>query len=145
MAQTHYIEQLQITTAAALRAADGAVQHAVSLGIKINVAVCDASGTQMAFLRMNGAPLHSISISEDKAYTAASFGLPTSQWTEVLNKHSEGVRLGLPTRSRFVQFGGGLPIVVNGTSIGGIGVSGGSEHQDEECARVGLAAAEKVS
>jgi uncharacterized protein GlcG (DUF336 family) len=142
MTMAHYTEQWQITTEAALRAIEGAVQQAVKLGIKINVAVCDASGTQMAFLRMNGAYLHSITISEDKAYTAASFGLPTSQWAEILSDHSDGVRLGLPARARFVQFGGGLPINVNGTLVGGIGVSGGSEQQDEECARFGLIAAE---
>ncbi len=138
----HYTEQWQVTTESALRAVEGAVQHAISLGIKINVAVCDASGTPMAFLRMNGAYLHSISISEDKAYTAASFGLPTSQWAQILSNHSDGVRLGLPERPRFVQLGGGLPIVVNGTLIGGIGVSGGSEQQDEACARFGLVLAE---
>ncbi len=142
MTIAHYTEQWQITTEAALCAADGAVQHAIKLGIKINVAVCDASGTQMAFLRMNGAPLHSISISEDKAYTAASFGMATSQWAQILSTHSDGVRLGLPARPRFVQFGGGLPIVINDTLVGGIGVSGGSEQQDEECARFGLIAAE---
>ena len=141
MTMAHYTEQWQITTESALRAVEGAVQHAVSLGIKINVAVCDASGTPIAFLRMNGAYLHSISISEDKAYTAASFGLPTSQWQQILNDHSEGVRLGLPARPRFVQFSGGLPVVVNGALVGGIGVSGGSEVQDEACARFGLVAA----
>jgi uncharacterized protein GlcG (DUF336 family) len=142
MTMAHYTQQWQITTEAAHRAVEGAVQQAVKLGIKINVAVCDASGTPMAFLRMNGAPLHSISISEDKAYTAASFGLATSQWPQILSTHSDGVRLGLPARPRFVQFGGGLPMNVNGTLVGGIGVSGGSEQQDEECARLGLIAAE---
>jgi uncharacterized protein GlcG (DUF336 family) len=142
MTMAHYTEQWQITTEAALRAVQGAVQQALNLDIKINVAVCDASGTPMAFLRMNGAPLHSISISEDKAYTAVSFGLPTSQWVQILSTHSDGVRLGLPARPRFVQFGGGLPISINGKVIGAIGVSGGSELQDEECARFGLIAAE---
>ena len=142
MTMAHYTEQWQITTETALRAVEGAVQHAVKLGVKINVAVCDASGTRMAFLRMNGAYLHAITISEDKAYTAASFGIPTSQWAQILSDHSDGVRLGLPARPRFVQFGGGLPISINGTVVGGIGVSGGSEQQDEECARFGLIAAE---
>ena len=142
MTMQHYTEQWQVTTETALRAVRGAVEQAAELGIKINVAVCDANGTQMAFLRMNGAYLHSISISEDKAYTAVSFGLPTSQWSQILSEHSDGVRLGLPTRPRFVQFGGGLPICINGKVVGGIGVSGGSEEQDEECARFGLIAAE---
>jgi uncharacterized protein GlcG (DUF336 family) len=138
----HYTEQRQITPETALRAAEGAILQAGSLGVRINVSVCDASGLPMAFLRMNGAPLHSITISEDKAYTAASFGLPTSKWSQALSGLSESVRLGLPLRSRFVQFGGGLPIFVDGVLIGGIGVSGGSEEQDEICARFGLTLAE---
>ena len=48
---------------------------------------------------------------------------------------------GLVLRARFVAFGGGLPIVESGRLIGGIGVSGGSESQDETCARAGLDAA----
>ncbi len=45
-------------------------------------------------------------------------------------------------RPRFVMFGGGHPIRVDGEVIGGIGVSGGAERQDEECALAGLAALE---
>ncbi|NDC61158.1 MAG: hypothetical protein EBZ60_03960, partial [Betaproteobacteria bacterium] len=52
-----------------------------------------------------------IDIALDKAYTAASFGLPTGQWTEVLKHHSPAVGEGLVMRPRFVAFGGGLPIV----------------------------------
>jgi uncharacterized protein GlcG (DUF336 family) len=88
---------------------------------------------------MNGAPLHSMDIALDKAYTASSFGLPTSQWTEALKHHSAAVGQGLIARPRFVAFGGGLPIVHQGERIGGIGVSGGSEQQDEEIAQAGLA------
>ena len=136
----HRTEQWQVSLESAHLAVEAAVFHANSLGIFINVAVCDASGIAMAFLRMHGAPLHSISISEDKAYTAASFGLPTSEWTNALNSHSVAVRQGLPMRPRFVQFGGGLPIRMDSILIGGIGVSGGSEEQDEACARFGLEA-----
>ena len=93
-----------------------------------------------AFLRMPGAPLHSVDIAIDKAYTAVSFGLPTSRWTEVLQSHSPAVRDGLVQRPRFVAFGGGLPIVEDGKCIGAIGVSGGSEQQDEQIAHAGLAA-----
>jgi uncharacterized protein GlcG (DUF336 family) len=121
----------------ALRAAVG---HAASLGIRINVAVVDSGGNLAAFLRMPGSYLHSIDIAIDKAYTAASFGLPTSQWYAVLQQHSDAVREGIVRRPRFVAFGGGLPILENGQRIGGIGVSGGSEEQDEACAQAGLSA-----
>ena len=125
---------------AAHLAVGAAVQAAQAMGVRVNVAVVDASGVLAAFLRMPGAPLHSVEIAIDKAYTAASFGLATSQWSEALKQHSAAVRDGLVLRPRFVAFGGGLPVIENGQRIGGIGVSGGSEQQDEACARAGLAA-----
>jgi uncharacterized protein GlcG (DUF336 family) len=128
-----------ITASAASLACQAAVAHAEALGIRINVAVTDASGVLAAFLRMPNAFLHSIDIAIDKAYTAASFGFPTSQWPQVL-AGDEALKLGLPLRPRLVVFGGGLPIVSDGTRIGGIGVSGGSAEQDEACARAGLKA-----
>jgi len=121
-------------------AVGAAVQAATALGIRINVAVVDAGGNLAAFLRMPGAFLHSIDIAVDKAYTAASFGLPTSQWHAALQQHSAAVREGITRRPRFVGFGGGLPIIEADQRIGGIGVSGGSEEQDEACAKAGLAA-----
>ena len=129
-----------ITAAAALAAVQAAVSHATEKGWKINVAVADRSGNLMAFLRMPGAFLHSIEIAIDKAYTAAGFGLPTAAWTEALATHSPAVRAGIPMRPRMVCFGGGLPLKHEGRVIGGIGVSGGSELEDETCARAGLSA-----
>ncbi|CAM3750884.1 heme-binding protein [Polaromonas hydrogenivorans] len=129
-----------IDAQAAHRAVGEAVQAAQAMGVRVNVAVVDASGVLAAFLRMPGAPLHSVEIAIDKAYTAVSFGLATSQWNEALQQHSVAVREGLVRRPRFVAFGGGLPVMENGQRIGGIGVSGGSEQEDEACARAGLAA-----
>ena len=128
-----------IACEAAAAAVQAAVAHAQALGIRINVAVTDPAGLLMAFLRMPGAPLHSIDIAIDKAYTAASFGVPTAQWLELIGDE-EALRIGLPHRPRLVVFGGGLPIREAGVLIGGIGVSGGSAVQDEDCARAGLAA-----
>ncbi len=135
----HSIETRTLGAEAAATATRAAVAHAEALGIRINVAVTDAAGVLAGFLRMPGAFLHSIDIAIDKAYTAASFGFPTSQWPEIL-AGDEALRLGLPLRPRLVIFGGGLPIQENGQRIGGIGVSGGSAEQDEDCARAGLAA-----
>lgn len=136
-----------LTAEATSLALQATVAHAEALGIRINVAVTDASGTLAGFLRMPGAFLHSIDIAIDKAYTAASFGFPTSRWTDIF-KDNEALRLGMPHRPRLVVFGGGLPIVEpgadgtpgGGTHLGGIGVSGGSAEQDEECALAGLRA-----
>ena len=135
-----YVTQPVIDSLAAADATRAAVAKAAQIGVKINVAVLDRSGLLVAFLRMTGAPLHSQDIAIDKAYTAVSFGLPTNLWNEELKGHSEGVQKGLVLRPRFTIFGGGLPILVDGELIGGIGVSGASETQDAECARAGLAA-----
>ncbi len=125
---------------AAHAAVGAAVRKAESLGIRINAAVVDSGGNLAAFLRMPGAFLHSIDIAIDKAYTAAGFGLATSAWSGILEKSSAAVRDGLPRRPRLVAFGGGLPLRSNGDLLGGIGVSGGSEEQDESCATAAVVA-----
>ncbi|MGB0749986.1 MAG: GlcG/HbpS family heme-binding protein [Magnetospiraceae bacterium] len=129
---------------AASAAVHAAAQFAEKAGIKVNIAVVDAGGNLAGFLRMPGAFLHSIDIAIDKAYTAAGFGLPTGEWPEALSQHSQAVRDGIPLRPRMVCFGGGLPLWHEGRLIGGIGVSGGSESEDEECARAGLEAIDLV-
>ncbi|MGQ0621672.1 MAG: GlcG/HbpS family heme-binding protein [Panacagrimonas sp.] len=132
------VAQRVIDWRAASSAVHAAAAAAEANGWRINIAVVDRSGVLAGFLRMPGAPLHSVEIAIDKAYTAASFGLATGRWSEALKQHSEAVREGITKRPRFVAFGGGLPIVADGELIGGIGVSGGTEHQDEDCARAGL-------
>ena len=136
---TTSVEMRVISAEAAIAACRAAVAHAEAAGLRINVAVTDASGVLMAFLRMPGAFLHSIDIAIDKAYTAASFGFPTSAWAGVVGD-DELLRIGLNQRPRLVMFGGGLPISEGGVRIGGIGVSGGSAQQDEACAAAGIAA-----
>lgn len=128
-----------ISAEAAATAVSAAVARATELGVLINVAVVDSGGNLAAFLRMPGAFLHSIGIATDKAYTAASFGFPTADWGKVL-AGDDALRDGLMQVPRLAMIGGGLPIIENGLRLGGIGVSGASEQQDEICARAGLAA-----
>ncbi|MCE1240063.1 MAG: heme-binding protein [Azonexaceae bacterium] len=129
-----------ITDEAAAAACRAAVAHATVRGWRINVAVVDRGGNLMAFLRQPGAFIHSIQIAIDKAYTAASFGFPTKAWMGAVG-HDEGMKFGFASQPRLIVFGGGLPVPGEGGEwIGGIGVSGASESEDEECARAGLAA-----
>lgn len=128
-----------VTWEAAMTAAQAAVCHAQANGWKINVAVVDRAGNLMAFLRMPGAYLHSINLAIDKAYTAASFGFSTKDWMNAIG-HDEGMKLGFANQPRLIVFGGGLPIPLADDWIGGIGVSGASEAEDEACARAGLSA-----
>ena len=115
------------------------LEKADELGARVNVAVVDRSGRLAAFLRHPDAAFHSSDIAVDKAYTAVSFGVPTHQWPEVMSTMSEAVQKGMLLRDRFIAFGGGLPISLDGERIGGVGVSGGSEEQDQACAEAALA------
>ena len=127
-----------ITPEAVQAALDAALKKAQDLDVAVNIALVDNAGHLAGFIRQVGAFLHSIDIAIDKAYTAVSFGLPTVQWHEALQNDSVAVREGIVRRPRFVVFGGGLPIVLDGQRIGGIGVSGASEAQDGMIAQAGL-------
>ena len=131
------VTQQVISAAAVSVALEAAIAHAERIGVRINVAVADCGGNLAGFLRMPGAFLQSIDIAIDKAYTAAGFGFSTKDWMQLIG-HDEGMKLGFSARPRLVVFGGGLPIRAGGVLIGGIGVSGASEAQDEECARAAL-------
>ena len=128
-----------ITWEAANTAAQAAVRFAEAHGWKINVAVVDRGGNMIAFLRMPGAYIHSINLAIDKAYTSASFGFPTKAWMGAIG-HDDGMKFGFSNQPRLIVFGGGLPIRIGNDWIGGIGVSGASESEDEECAKAGLEA-----
>jgi uncharacterized protein GlcG (DUF336 family) len=104
----------------------------------------DNGGNLVSFLRMPAAFLHSIDIAIDKAYTAAGFGFATGDWQDILPAGTT-FREGIQMRPRLVSFGGGIPILVDGDRIGAIGVSGGSEEQDTECAEAGIAAVLQLS
>jgi len=142
--KTNDMEPVVVTQAvigcdAALRATQAAVAKARELGVRINVAVCDSAGNLAAFLRMPGAFVQSIDIAIDKAYTAAGFGFPTGDWMRVV-EGNDGMKLGFSARPRLVVFGGGIPIRIDDQLVGGVGVSGASEAQDEACAKAALAA-----
>lgn len=131
-----------ITLELAQEIVNRAVAQAVEDGGAFVVSVVDESGVQKAFARMDGAPLLSVQVAQDKAYTAAGFGLPTDGWFDFI-KEDEPLRVGAPTGiDRLVVFGGGYPITVDGAVIGGIGVSGGHYTQDMTVAQAGLRALE---
>lgn len=131
--------QRNISLGAAQCIAGAALGKAESLGICVNVAVVDRSGTLIVFLRMPEASLHSAETAIDKAYTAASFRFPTSQWPDALASFPAVVQQNILQRPRLVVFGGGIPIELEGEVVGAIGVSGGSIEQDECCAAAGVA------
>ncbi len=127
-----------ISLEAAERALRAALTRASELGVAVVVAVADAAGELKAYARMDGAPLLSVRIAQDKAWTAAAFGLPTDAWWDLV-KDEPPLLHGIVKTERLVIFGGGVPLVVEGRVVGGIGVSGASADQDRAIAEAGAA------
>jgi uncharacterized protein GlcG (DUF336 family) len=121
------------------KAVAAAVKKATELKLKMCVAVADEAGDLKAFMRMDGAPKLSIEIAQNKAYTAASFSMPTHAWFDFI-KDDPPLLHGVTHTPRLVVFGGGFPIKLEGEVVGAIGLSGGHYSQDMECARAGLKA-----
>ena len=103
------------------------------------IAICDESGNLKAFSRMDGAPVLSLQIAQDKAWTSISYGVPTDQWFEFI-KNDPPLLHGIVHTPRLVVFGGGFPIRIEKQLVGGIGVSGGHWKEDMEVAQAGLKA-----
>ncbi|HET9654309.1 MAG TPA: heme-binding protein [Kineosporiaceae bacterium] len=125
---------------AASRVVAAAAERAAAEGIAVCIAVTDPGGNLVAFGRMDGAPLLSAKIAEDKAYSVSAFkGVPTGNWYGMI-KDNPALLTGIVHRDRLVVFGGGVPLTVEGQLVGAVGVSGGSAEQDELCAEAGAKA-----
>ena len=118
----------------------GATEKAKELGIPMCIAVTDESGNLIAFKRMDGGKVHSITIAQDKAYTAASSRKPTHEYNQICIPGKDNLLFGIHTaiQGRFCIVGGGYPISVNNEVVGGIGVSSGTPTQDMACALAGI-------
>jgi glc operon protein GlcG len=129
-----------VRLAAAQRAVAAAVAEAERLSVDVCIAAADSAGHLLAFARMDRAPLLCVQLAQDKAYSVSSFGgLPTGEWWRLLE--SEPALLhGIVKTDRLVVFGGGVPLVCEGRTVGAIGVSGGSSEQDVRIAEAGAAA-----
>jgi len=123
----------------ALSAAAAAVAKGVDMGCPVVAAVVGIRGDLIAFVRANCSPPPSAKIAQDKAYSAASFQIPTPDLYAAVSSNP-ALRDGIAEQPGIAMFAGGLPIEINGECVGAIGVSGGSEKQDVECANAGLAA-----
>ena len=128
----------------ALKMIEAAVNKAKEIGKPFVIAIVDESGVLKGFLRMDGAPLLSVQVAIDKAYTAVGFGMPTHMWYDFI-KNDPPLAMGATTGiNRLIIFGGGYPIVINGKIVGGIGVSGGHYTEDMKVAEAALKVIEEL-
>jgi glc operon protein GlcG len=102
------------------------------------IAVADSHGELISLLRMDGAPLPSIVIATNKAWTAARERRPTRDIGQSARDPHNGFDMAFFGDPRYIGWGGGLPVIVNGECVGSVAVSGLPELEDIEVAQAGI-------
>jgi uncharacterized protein GlcG (DUF336 family) len=118
---------------------EGATRKSLEMGIPMCIAVADEAGDLIAFDRMNGGKISSISIAIDKAFTAAAARNPTHVYNQLCQPGQPTFGIHVTNNGHFCIIGGGLPVKVNGVVVGGVGISSGTALQDIEVAEAALA------
>jgi glc operon protein GlcG len=105
--------------------------QAEGLGLSMAIAVVDTGGSLVAFARMDGTPFPITEVAIGKAYTAAAFNRPSAELAEIFDGRVQfTASISVATNGRVMLGKGGIPVVVDGQTIGGIGASGGTGEQD---------------
>lgn len=128
----------RLSHAEALVLIDGARAKATEIGVPMCIAIVDESGSLIAFERMDGGKITSVTIAQDKAFTAAAARKATHEYNEVCVPGSLAFGIHTEVGGRISIVGGGLPVMVDGEVVGGIGLSSGTPPQDMECAQAGI-------
>ena len=104
------------------------------------IVVADAQGELIALARLDGAPLPSILIATNKAWTAARERKPSRDIGQAARDPQDGFDLAYFGDRRYIGWGGGVPVVMDGEVVGAVAVSGLTESEDMELAELGIAA-----
>ena len=118
----------------------GAEAKAASLGIPYNIAVVDAGGHLIAFVRQDNALIGSVDLAIDKAMTARIFDKTTSELGGLAQPGKPLFGIQESNAGKVVVFGGGLPVKYRGNIIGAVGTSAGTVEQDIAVAEAAIAA-----
>src|SRR6202043_1143096 len=131
------VKKHSISSELAQKMVDAAVAKAREIGVSENVAILDDGGNLKAFSRMDGAPIPTIEMAQNKAYTAL-FGGSTQEFFDFI-QGDPSLLAGIPTLARIAAWGGGFPIKVDGEVVGAIGLSGAPTVQNDiDCAKAAL-------
>ena len=131
-----YVENtVSLTHTAVLMMLQAAVARAEEIGQPQCIVIVDASGVTLGQMRMTGAKFLSLKSAATKARTAASIRAPSDAIPEAV-----GPAIAAATGNAVTRLGGGMPIDIDGTCVGGIGVGSGAADQDKDVARVALEA-----
>ena len=130
----------QVTLSDARRITAAAEKKAAEIGQPMNIAVADEGGNIVSHVRMDGAWLGSIDISQKKAYTSRAFDISTKDLAPHCYSGSQFFGIHASNDGKIMIFAGGIPLKRDGKVVGAIGVSGGSGDQDHAVAEAGAAA-----
>ena len=131
------LQQQSIDYTEAKRVLDALVDEIRRRGKAGVIAVVDAHGELIAFARMDGAPLSSITIAMNKAYSAARERKPSKEIGNAARHPEKGFDIGYFGDPRFTGWGGGVPVFKGGQVIGAIAISGLPQSEDMELAEIG--------
>jgi len=141
-AGTAWPESLQkksISLEDAKKAAAAAAVEAKKNKWNMAIAIVDDGGLLVYFERIDETQIGSIDVAIGKAHTAVAYKRPTKALEDVLNSGQPAI-LSFPNT---LPREGGLPILLDGKVIGGIGVSGGKSSEDAQVAKAGVDALNK--
>jgi glc operon protein GlcG len=122
----------------AKRAVGLIVEKAHAMQKAASVAIADSHGDLICFARMDGAPVSSIRIAMNKAWTAARERKPTKDIGEKVKHPEKGHDIAYFGDPNYVGWGGGIPVWKNGELVGAVAVSGLSSAEDIELATLGV-------
>lgn len=131
------VPHLKLTQEGARKLLDAAIAKAEENNTPMCIAVIDDGGNLLAFVRMDGAKIHSIDTSIAKARTAVSTRVQTGGMPYELS-----TKLAMASGGRYTNLNAGLPIVVDGHVIGGIGAGSGTGAEDLEVTKAAVVAIE---
>jgi glc operon protein GlcG len=132
---------LKLNWEGTMRILQATVKKAEELGVPMSIAVMDEGANLLGFARTDEGKPHNIKIAMAKARCAASNRRPTGKIGTMGNPVDDHMAIALPLAAgpdMYVTFSGGLPIIVDGHCVGGIGTSGGLGEQDMTVAQAGL-------
>ena len=117
---------------------DVIVEKALQMRKAAVIAVADSHGELIAFARMDGAPISSVRIAANKAWTAARERKPTKDIGEKVRHPEKGHDIAYYGDPRFVGWGGGIPVWKDGEVVGAVAVSGLTSSEDIVLATLGV-------
>lgn len=130
------IKRLDINDARSLIA--GARVRADEIGVPMCIAITDDGGNLIAFERMDGGKVTSSTIAVDKSFTASAAKKATHEYGAASQPGAPAYGIAAAIGGRLMVVGGGLPVIVGGAVVGGIGVSSGTPEQDQDVAQAGI-------